>query len=298
MEQHPPARLPGRNDDCWCGSGKKYKKCHMTYDQAGPPQGPEAPTPWMVRQSAHLVKTPEQIAGIRLAGRLTASILDMLTERVQPGITTEQIDQWVHETTVQAGGRPGPLNYKGYPKSVCTSINEVVCHGIPGPRVLQSGDIVNIDVTSELKGYFGDASRMYLVGEVSEPARRLVRVTRECLEAGIAQVRPGAHLGDIGHAIQSHAEKHGYSVVRDFVGHGVGLKMHEEPQVPHYGKRGRGLLLEPGMVFTIEPMINEGDWRIRILEDQWTAVTVDGKLSAQWEHTVTVTDSGVEILTL
>jgi methionyl aminopeptidase len=245
-----------------------------------------------------IIKTPAQIEGIRKSGHLTRDILDALTERIAPGITTEQINSWVHEMTLAAGATPAPLNYRGYPKSVCTSINEVICHGIPSPdRVLQEGDILNIDVTSILDGYYGDSSRMFLIGNVSQEARKLVEVTRECMELGIAQVRPGNRLGDIGYAIQRHAEGHGYSVVRAFVGHGTGIHFHEAPDVLHYGVPGTGVQLLPGMTFTIEPMINVGDYRVKVLDDQWTAITVDRSLSAQWEHTVLMTEDGVEILT-
>ena len=244
-----------------------------------------------------LIKSEEQIAGIRRSSQLTREILDMLETRVVAGITTEQIDRWVHEATVDNGAIPAPLNYRGYPKSVCTSLNEMVCHGIPDGRVLQEGDILNIDVTSILDGYYGDSSRMWLIGEVSKEARALVEVTRECMERGIAQVQPGNTLGDIGHAIQAHAEAHGYSVVRHFVGHGTGVRFHEPPDVRHYGEPGAGLTLVPGMVFTIEPMINAGEYAIRVLDNGWTAVTADGSLSAQWEHTVCVTEDGVEVLT-
>lgn len=282
-----------RNDPCWCGSGKKYKNCHLQYDLAQlnvrRRQGE--------RGTEVLIKTEEQIAGIRKSSQLTVEILDMLTPRIVPGITTEQINTWVHEYTLAHGAIPAPLNYRGYPKSVCTSLNEVVCHGIPGPRVLQEGDILNVDVTSILDGYYGDASRMFLIGEVSEEARRLVEVTRECLDLGIAAVRPGARLGDVGYVIQKHAEDHGYSVVRAFVGHGVGVYFHEPPDVHHHGEPGTGLPLVPDMVFTIEPMINLGDYHVRILSDGWTAVTSDGSLSAQWEHTIRVTEDGVEVLT-
>lgn len=245
-----------------------------------------------------IIKTPAQIEGIRKASRLTHDILDAVTERIEPGITTEQINTWVHEMTLANGAVPAPLNYRGYPKSVCTSINEVICHGIPSPdRVLQSGDILNVDVTSILDGYYGDSSRMFLIGNVSGEARRLVEITRECMELGIAQVRPGNRLGDIGHAIQQHAESHHYSVVRAFVGHGTGINFHEAPDVLHYGIPGTGAPLLPGMVFTIEPMINLGDHRVKVLDDDWTAVTIDGSLSAQWEHTVLVTEDGVDVLT-
>ena len=245
-----------------------------------------------------IIKTPAQIEGIRKSSHLTRDILDAITERIAPGITTEQINTWVHEMTIANGAIPAPLNYRGYPKSVCTSINEVICHGIPSPnRVLQEGDILNVDVTSILDGYYGDSSRMFLIGNVSDEARKLVEVTRECLELGIAQVRPGNRLGDIGHAIQQHAESHGYSVVRAFVGHGTGIQFHEAPDVLHYGIPGTGALLSSGMVFTIEPMINIGDHRVKVLDDEWTAITIDGSLSAQWEHTLLVTEDGVEILT-
>lgn len=287
-------RKLSRNDPCWCGSGKKYKHCHLKQDLAlrHERRGQDQQRPREV-----IIKTEEQIAGIRKSSRLTHAILDMLEERIVPGITTEQINTWVHEATLAAGAIPAPLNYRGYPKSVCTSLNEVICHGIPGDRVLVSGDILNVDVTSILDGYYGDSSRMFLIGEVSEEARKLVKVTRECLYLGIKQVRPGNTLGDIGHAIQQHAEGHGYSVVRAFVGHGVGVYFHEPPDVRHYGRPHTGLVLQPHMVFTIEPMINLGGPQVKILEDEWTAVTTDGSLSAQWEHTLLVTAGGVEILT-
>ncbi|MFN2286444.1 MAG: type I methionyl aminopeptidase [Anaerolineae bacterium] len=245
-----------------------------------------------------IIKDETQIAGIRKSCHLTHDILDAITDRIVPGITTEQINTWVHEMTLAHGATPAPLNYRGFPKSVCTSINEVICHGIPSPnRILQDGDILNIDVTSILDGYYGDSSRMFLIGEVAPEARKLVQVTRECMELGIAQVKPGNRLGDIGHAIQQHAESYGYSVVRAFVGHGTGINFHEAPDVLHYGVPHTGVELVPGMVFTIEPMINIGDYQVRTLSDGWTAVTVDGSLSAQWEHTVLVTEDGVEVLT-
>jgi methionyl aminopeptidase len=306
MKEQGATRAMGRNDPCWCGSGLKYKKCHLGKDgdAAHAPAQPVAAPPRQLtqlfsrpRRAGALIKTPEQIAGIREAGVLAWALLEMLEERIRPGISTEDINTWVHTYTEEHGGVSAPLNYKGFPKSVCTSVNEVVCHGIPAARVLEEGDIVNVDVTPILRGYYGDSSRMYAVGRISAEAERLVRVTRECLERGIAQVRPGGHLGDIGHAIQTHAEGHGYSVVRDFVGHGTGVRFHEDPQVPHFGRPGTGHPMLPGMVFTIEPMINLGDWHVRILDDNWTAVTKDGSLSAQWEHTVTVTQDGVQVLT-
>ena len=310
------ARNPGRNDPCHCGSGRKYKACHLNADQSAQrgttpsPASNAAPENWsrhvqrvsaagdqLRKRNPNLIKTPAQIEGIRRSCVATKRILDMLEGRIVPGVTTDTINTWVHEATLAAGAKPAPLNYRGFPKSVCTSINEVVCHGIPDGTVLKNGDIINVDVTCILDGYYGDASRMYLVGDVSPDAKRLVQVTRECLDLGIKQVRPGGFVGDIGQAIQAHAESSGFSVVRDFVGHGVGIRFHEEPQIPHFGSRGRGHPLLPGMVFTIEPMINAGDWKVEILDDGWTAVTVDGSLSAQFEHTVTVTPTGVEILT-
>jgi methionyl aminopeptidase len=249
------------------------------------------------RTRSIIIKTETQIEGIRRASRLTSEILDRLAARIRPGITTQEIDDWVHEYTVAQGAVPAPLNYRGFPKSVCTSINEVICHGIPEDRVLKDGDILNVDVTSILDGYYGDSSRMFLIGNVSDEARQLTRVTRECLYRSIDQVKPGAQLGDLGHAIQAHAERHGYSVVRAFVGHGVGVEFHEPPDVRHYGQPGTGQRLRPNMVFTIEPMINTGSYRVKVLDDGWTAITVDGGLSAQWEHTVRVMDDGYEILT-
>jgi methionyl aminopeptidase len=287
-----PERPPGRNDPCWCGSGRKYKKCHLASDRVA--KGPE---PAAAPRSGIVLKTADEIEGIRRAGQLTRSLLDGLDELVRPGVTTGEIDRWVHQRMLAAGGHPATLGYKGYTKSTCTSINEVVCHGIPGERELVEGDIVNVDVTSILDGYYGDASRMYCVGRVSEEAARLVRVTREALELGIAEVRPGGRLGDVGAAIERHARAHGYSVVKNFGGHGIGRTFHEEPFVPHFGKRGGGVPLVPGMVFTIEPMLNQGTWKVEVLDDGWTAVTADGRLSAQWEHTVAVTANGVDVLT-
>ncbi len=245
-----------------------------------------------------VLKTAAQIEGIRKSCHLTRDILDQVTERIRPGISTEDINGWVDAMTRAGGAIPAPLNYRGYPKSTCTSINEQVCHGIPSPKIiLKEGDILNIDVTCILDGYYGDSSRMFLIGKVSPKAIQLVEVTRECMERGIAQVKPGNTLGDIGHAIQQHAEAHHFSVVRAFVGHGTGIRFHEPPDVLHYGRPGQGIRLVPGMVFTIEPMINVGAYEIKVLDDGWTAVTLDGELSAQWEHTVLVTEDGVEVLT-
>ena len=244
-----------------------------------------------------LIKTPEQVEGIRRASRLAREILDRVGERVVEGATTASIDRWVHGPWSRPARFRRLSAYRGFPASSCISINEVICHGIPGDRELVSGDIVNVDVTPILGGYYGDASRMFLIGEVSEEARRLVEVARECLDLGIGAVRPGHTVGDIGHAIQTHAEGLGYSVVREMTGHGVGIEFHEPPEVLHVGEPGKGAPLVPGMVFTIEPMINVGTWRLEILADGWTAVTLDRSLSAQWEHTVAVTGDGVDVLT-
>jgi methionyl aminopeptidase len=256
------------------------------------------------RKSAINLKTPEEIALMRVAGRLASEVLDFIGPHVQPGMTTEAIDRLCHDyiTGVQQA-IPAPLNYAPagyapYPKSVCTSVNHVVCHGIPGDKKLRGGDIINIDITVIKDGFHGDTSRMFHVGEPSIQARRLCELTYSCMWAGIRQVRPGATLGDIGHAIQTLAEGNGFSVVREFCGHGIGRRFHEEPQVVHYGRPGTGVRLEAGMTFTIEPMINAGKAAIRQLPDGWTIVTKDHSLSAQWEHTVLVTASGFEVLTV
>jgi methionyl aminopeptidase len=250
------------------------------------------------------LKTAEDLAGMRIAGRLASEVLDMLTAHVKPGITTEQLDKLAHDHIVNVQGAvPAPLNYAPpgytpYPKSVCTSVNHQVCHGIPNERALKAGDIVNIDVTVIKDGWHGDTSRMFIVGEGSIAAKRLCALTYEAMWKGIAKVKPGARLGDIGYAVQSFAESQGFSVVREFCGHGIGRKFHEEPQVLHYGRPGTLEELVPGMVFTVEPMINAGKREIRELGDGWTIVTRDRSLSAQWEHTVVVTETGYEVLTL
>ncbi len=251
-----------------------------------------------------VTKTAKEIEKMRVAGRLAAEVLDFIAPHVAPGITTGELDSLCHEYMVkEQKTTPAPLNYAPpgyapYPRSICTSVNHVVCHGIPGDKKLKNGDIVNIDVTVIKEGYHGDTSRMFYVGEPSILARRLTEITYECLWRGISRVAPGAHLGDVGHAVQSHAETNGFSVVREFCGHGIGSNFHEEPQVLHYGRPGTGLKLLPGITFTIEPMINAGKSGIRQLADGWTVVTRDHSLSAQWEHTVLVTESGVEVLTL
>jgi methionyl aminopeptidase len=251
------------------------------------------------RNMSVTIKTPEEIAKMRVAGRLAAQVLEMIGEHVCAGVTTEELDRICHRYMVEEQkATPAPLNYRGFPKSICTSVNYQVCHGIPSNKRLKNGDIVNIDVTVIKDGYHGDSSKMFFVGEPSILARRLVRVTQEAMRIGIAKIRPGNTLGDIGHAIQSYVESHNYSVVREYCGHGIGREFHEEPQVLHYGKPGEGLTLKEGMCFTVEPMVNAGKRFIKLLPDGWTVVTKDRTLSAQWEHTVLVTSDGHEILTL
>ncbi|MBN1946451.1 MAG: type I methionyl aminopeptidase [Bradymonadales bacterium] len=288
----PKLRI-GRNDPCPCGSGLKYKKCCLGKP---PDQIVDVRELYFQRYRIRL-KKPEEIEGIRTAGRLAIETLDRVEALIRPGLATEEIDRFVAELTASHGGVCAPLNYEGFPKSVCVSINEVICHGIPSSRRLQEGDIVNVDVTPILNGFYADASKTFFVGQPGPQATTIVRVARRCLSLGVQQVRPGATTGDIGWAIQSYAEQQGCSVVRDFVGHGVGLDFHEPPQIPHYGRKGQGLTLVAGMVFTIEPMINLGTYELKVLDDGWTAVTMDGSLSAQFEQTVLVTPSGYEILT-
>jgi methionyl aminopeptidase len=250
------------------------------------------------------LKSPDEIEKMRVAGRLAAEVLDHIAPHVRPGVTTDELDRLCHDYIVNVqGATPAPLNYappgyQPYPKSICTSVNHVVCHGVPGEKKLKPGDIVNLDITVIKDGFHGDTSRMFYVGQPSIQARRLCDITYECMWLGIQAVRAGAYLGDIGHAIQTHAERNGCSVVREFCGHGIGRRFHEEPQVLHYGRPGTGLKLEPGMIFTVEPMINAGKADIRQLADGWTIVTKDHSLSAQWEHTVLVGETGYEVLTL
>jgi methionyl aminopeptidase len=282
-----------RNDLCWCGSGKKYKRCHMEQDEylkkLSRQFGYEIPK--------DIIKTKEQIDGIRKSGVITKAILDLVGERIKEGVTTDEINTWVHEYTIEHGAIPACLGYGGFPKSVCTSINNVVCHGIPDDTVLKNGDIINVDVTSILNGYYADASRMYIIGEASDEATNLVNDTKKAMELGIEQVKPFNTVGDIGYAIQTFAESKKYSVVYEYGGHGVGVKFHEEPFVAHVGRKGEGMVLLPGMTFTIEPMLNIGKAETKVLDDDWTAITVDDSLSAQWEHTILVTEDGYEILT-
>jgi len=245
------------------------------------------------------IKTPDEIEKMRVAGRLAAEVLDMITPQVEAGITTGELDQICHDYIIdQQDAIPAPLNYRGFPKSICTSVNHQVCHGIPGDKKLKNGDIVNIDITVIKDGYHGDTSRMFAIGEISQLARRVTRVAYDGMWIGIDLVKPGTHLGDIGHAIQRHAESNNCSVVREYCGHGIGKVFHEDPQVLHYGKKGTGMVLESGMTFTIEPMVNIGKRHTKLLGDQWTVVTKDRSLSGQWEHTILVTDDGYEVLTL
>ncbi len=244
------------------------------------------------------IHTPADFAPMRAAGHLAAQVLDMISPHVSPGVTTERLNQLCHDFILAHGATPAPLNYRGFPKSICTSINHVVCHGIPGDKKLLDGDIVNIDVTVILNGWYGDSSRMYVAGTAATKSKRLIEVTYEALMRGIAQVRPGATFGDIGHAIQSYVEGQRFSVVRDFCGHGIGRNFHEAPNVLHFGRAGEGQKLQPGMFFTIEPMVNAGRPEVKILDDGWTSVTRDRSLSAQFEHMIGVTETGCEIFTL
>ncbi len=246
-----------------------------------------------------VIKTADEIEKMRIAGKLAADVLEMIEPYVVAGVTTNRLDQLCHDYIVDVQHAiPAPLNYRGFPKSICTSINQQICHGIPSDKILKNGDIINVDITVIKDGYHGDTSKMFCIGNVTPHAKRLVEITREAMFLGIEQVRPGATLGDIGHAIQKHAEFNRYSVVREFCGHGIGKNFHEDPHVMHFGKPGEGAVLKPGMIFTIEPMLNIGKRHIKVLKDGWTAVTKDRSLSAQWEHTILVTETGHEILTL
>ncbi len=285
----------GRNDPCPCGSGLKYKKCCLKKGIV--PISNEKIKDMYLKRFGIRLKEKKQIEGIKKAGELALKTLDLVESQLRIGMKTEEIDRIVHEFTIKNGAIPAPLNYKGFPKSVCVSVNEEICHGIPGSRVLKDGDIVNVDVTPILDGYYADVSKTFFVGSPNKDAQKVVSVSKECLRRGISMVRPGNRIGDIGWAISRYAEEQGCSVVREFVGHGVGLEFHEPPQIPHYGRKGDGIMLIPGMVFTIEPMINLGRKEIRILEDGWTAVTADGSLSAQFEQTILVTEDGYESLT-
>ncbi len=299
------------NDPCWCGSGRKFKRCHKASTdhirpgRVGPmrtvppeiPRPPYAETGAPVRIPGPHVRTPDVIERMRVAGRAAAEILETVGAAVAPGVTTDELDALCHEETIKRGGYPSPLNYGGFPKSLCTSVNEVICHGIPDDRALIGGDIVNLDVTIYLDGVHGDTNATFPVGEIDEASARLIAITRECLDRGIAAVSPGRQVREIGRAIQSHAEAQGYGVVRAFVGHGIAEQFHTDLQIPHYDDPRATTVIEPGMTFTIEPMITMGAWQHEIWDDNWTAVTVDRKRTAQFEHTLLVTEGGVEILT-
>ncbi len=291
-------QMVGRNDPCWCGSGAKYKKCHYSSDQAqgGPPAAATATT------GGKPVKTPEEMEGMRRAGAFNGELMDFIRPYVKPGINTEEINKLVHQYTLDHGHKPATLGYHGFPKSLCTSINNVVCHGIPSPGdVLKEGDIVNLDLTTIVDGYYGDSSETYFVGEVSAEARKVTEVAARGLLLGIEAVRPGHTLRHIAEAIQPYVESQGCSVVRDYTGHGIGRVFHEKGfSVMHHVTREAGrFVLRPGMTFTIEPMVNLGDWRVTTdKDDGWTVRTRDGSLSAQFEHTVMVTQDGVEVLTM
>jgi methionyl aminopeptidase len=300
------------NDPCWCGSGRKFKRCHKaSTDHIRPgrlspprpvppeiPRPPYAETGVPVRTPGPHVRTPDVIERMRAAGRAAAEILQTVGAAVAPGVTTDELDALCHEECIRRGGYPSPLNYNAFPKSLCTSVNEVICHGIPDDRALIDGDIVNLDVTIYLDGVHGDTNATFAVGQVDPASADLIAVTRECLDRGIAAVQPGRQVREIGRAIQAHAEGQGYGVVRAFVGHGIAEQFHTDLQIPHYDDPRATAVIEPGMTFTIEPMITMGAWQHEIWPDDWTAVTVDRRRTAQFEHTLLVTDAGAEILTL
>jgi len=299
------------NDPCWCGSGRKFKRCHRAQDgrvvqgtispmrtvPAHIVRPPYAETGSAPRWDEPRVKSPEIIGHMRTAGAMAADILRLAGEMVRPGITTDEIDVYVHDLTVERGAYPSPLNYHGYPKSVCTSVNEVICHGIPDSRVLLEGDIVNLDVTVYVNGVHGDCNATFAVGQIDDESERLIRVTEECLWHGIEAVAPGRPISDIGKAIEKRANVDKFGVVRAFVGHGIGEQFHTDLQILHYFSPTATTVLKPGMTFTIEPMITMGTWQHKMWNDGWTAVTADGKRTAQFEHTLLVTDDGVEVLT-
>ena len=287
-------QLPERNQPCWCGSGRKYKKCHWAFDEKlkmYENQGILVP-------SHELIKTPGQIEEIKESAKINIAILDYVAEHIQEGVTTQEIDNWVAKITKEAGAVAAPLGYEGFPKSVCTSINEQVCHGIPSEDVaLKNGDIINVDVSTILDGYYSDSSRMFCIGQVSPEKQKLVDVTRECVEKGLAKVKPWGYLGDMSQAVHEHAQANGYSVVREIGGHGIGLDFHEDPWVGYTQQAGTGMLLVPGMMFTIEPMINMGSYEIYVDDsDGWSVYTEDGLPSAQWEIMVLVTENGYEVI--
>lgn len=286
--------LIGRNEPCWCGSGQKYKKCHLAFDEKIESYRRKG----CIVPSHKIIKTPAQIEAIRQSAKINIAVLDYVAAHIKEGVSTLEIDQWVYDQTTQAGGIPAPLNFEGFPNSVCTSVNDQVCHGIPSADdILKDGDIINVDVSTIYHGYFSDSSRMFCIGNVSEEKKRLVQVTKECVELGLEQVKPWGFLGDMAQAVNDHAGKNGYSVVREIGGHGVGLEFHEDPWVGYIAKRGTEMLLVPGMIFTIEPMINMGTHEIFVDDaNGWTVYTEDRKPSAQWEIQVLVTETGHEVL--
>jgi methionyl aminopeptidase len=304
--------VPGRNDRCWCGSGRKYKNCHGPSTEPVRPGAvsPRREVPDSIpapdyaatgepgRTTEPAVRTAAEIEAMRHAGRIAAEVLAEVAAAIEPGIATDALDVVCHEACIARGVYPSPLNYHGYPKSICTSVNEVICHGIPDNRLLRDGDIVNLDVTVFVGGVHGDTNATFPVGRIDRESAGLIQVTRECMDLGIEAVRPGRQVRDIGRAIQRHAEAGGYGVVRSFVGHGIGTLFHNGIEIPHFDHPGATLVMEPGMTFTIEPMITSGTWRAGIWPDGWTAVTVDGRRTAQFEHTILVTEAGPEILTL
>jgi methionyl aminopeptidase len=282
-----------RNDTCWCGSGNKYKTCHEDTDlrlKKLKLAGYQIPTRGMIR-------SPKEVEGIKRSAKITHEILDLLESKVVEGITTKEIDDIIYEYAIKKGAIPATIGFEGYKYSCCTSINNVICHGIPNERRLKDGDIINVDTTINLDGFFSDASRMYLVGEVSEKAKAIVDCAKKSLKLAIEAIKPFDPVNVIGKVIEPYANSFGYSVVRDLTGHGIGLELHCDPQILHYEEKSKGMILVPGMVFTIEPMINEKSHRTKLLDDEWTITTIDGGLSAQWEHTLLVTEDGIEVLT-
>lgn len=285
---------PGRNDPCWCGSGKKYKKCHIDFDE----KIEEFEGAGHIVPSHEILKNAEQIEKIKESAKINIAVLDYVAEHIKAGISTTEIDKWVYDITTKMGGVPAPLNFEGFPKSVCTSINNEVCHGIPSEDVIiKDGDIINVDVSTNLNGYFSDSSRMFCIGNVSEENRKLVEETKNAVYEGLKQVKPWGFLGDMGQAVNDYVKSKGYSVVREVGGHGIGLEFHEDPWVSYISKKGTEMLMVPGMIFTIEPMVNAGKPDIFVDEDNgWTIYTEDNSMSAQWEIQVLVTEDGYEII--
>ena len=285
---------PGRNDPCWCGSGKKYKKCHIDFDE----KIEEFEGAGHIVPSHEILKNAEQIEKIKESAKINIAVLDYVAEHIKAGISTAEIEKWVYDITTKMGGVPAPLNFEGFPKSVCTSINNEVCHGIPSEDVIiKDGDIINVDVSTNLNGYFSDSSRMFCIGNVSEENRKLVEETKNAVYEGLKQVKPWGFLGDMGQAVNDYVKSKGYSVVREVGGHGIGLEFHEDPWVSYISKKGTEMLMVPGMIFTIEPMVNAGKPDIFVDEDNgWTIYTEDNSMSAQWEIQVLVTEDGYEII--